>query len=125
MRSYPRIDARVARALPWLAALTVLTLLGVTRAAPERSGEGDGESGAAREAAHFPGCGEAGHDAGPVRDTGPIQVAGPVVQDAGTVQGYDPVQDCPAGLLERGARQRDDASRRPGSDRFPHHDRRG
>jgi len=32
MRSYPRIDARVARALPWLAALTVLTLLGVTRA---------------------------------------------------------------------------------------------
>ena len=32
MRSYPRIDARVARALPWLAALTVLTLLGVSRA---------------------------------------------------------------------------------------------
>jgi len=30
--SYPRIDARVARALPWLAALTVLTLLGVSRA---------------------------------------------------------------------------------------------
>src|SRR5213596_3801406 len=32
MRSYPRIDARAARALPWLAALIVLTLLTATRA---------------------------------------------------------------------------------------------
>ena len=48
MRSYPRIDARVARALPWLATLTALTLLGVTRAgaveappqtAPEKAAE--------------------------------------------------------------------------------------